>query len=449
MTLTAKIADSLALIVPAYNNARFLPDLVASVYGGMTSLGFMHGQTVAPTELIVCDDCSEDNTREVVKSLSDLHSRVKYCRTPRNSGTSAACNVAIDHTNCEIITRIDSDDMREFWSYEFMLKKLEENPHSMIYDDVMIFLNGKRKGKNWRMEDYDFETLLKRNIIHAGIMYPKTAWRECGGYPEIFSNGRDDWAFNVALGSKGYCGAHVEKPGYLYRREQQNRSLKNSSSEYQKYYHDMMRKQFPDLYSGRFEMGCCGNRKSKVSSISSSSSSTSVPVVGSEGMTLVHYEGENFGSESYFGPVTGSVYTFSATKNMKYVDKRDLRTPRGTGLLDLVSHGKLVFTETQAPKPAVVTTTLRAPVAEVKVEEKIAIPADQPMIAETAIEDSAEETPIKAGDVVGIGQTSISKLFGAGIDTWEKFVNTDSSKLGLILKKSVADVEAMKSSLLE
>ena len=196
-------------------------------------------------------------------------------------------------------------------------------------------------------------------------------------------------------------------------------------------------------------MGCCGNRKSKVSSISSSSSSTSVPVVGSEGMTLVHYEGENFGSESYFGPVTGSVYTFSATKNMKYVDKRDLRTPRGTGLLDLVSHGKLVFTETQAPKPAVVTTTLRAPVAEVKVEEKIAIPADQPMIAETAIEDSAEETPIKAGDVVGIGQTSISKLFGAGIDTWEKFVNTDSSKLGLILKKSVADVEAMKSSLLE
>lgn len=340
----SELAKSLAVIVPAYNAGRYLEDLINSIYGGDTCLGPHTGQTLLPEEVIICDDCSTDNTAEIIQNLHNSNSRIRYCKTPTNSGTSAACNVAIRHTDCKFITRIDADDMREAFSYEVMYPLLLKNSHSMIYDDITLFSNRERR-RTWGLEEYDLDRILEYNYIHCGVMYTRKAWEDAKGYRERFNNGRDDWAFNVALGLAGYPGIHIKKPGYLYRRDQQNRSIKNGTSEWQLQFCEKMEKEFGDEYQKRGKM-CCGNRRG---------TSTQTPdvqkaaLVGSEGMAILVYNGANVGTETFFGPVTGSPYRFSSIsgKNKRLVDVKDLHTDRNTGLLDLVEFGKPIFSRLQ------------------------------------------------------------------------------------------------------
>lgn len=400
-------------------------------------------QTVLPTEVIVCDDCSQDDTQSLVLRYHDLHPELSYVRHDHNRGTPSACNSAIRSTSCEIITRIDADDMREPQSFEKMLEAQVYNPHSLIYDSVRIFLNGKKQDHDWEMPEYDFNRLLEKNFIHAGIMFPRAGWEECGGYPEEFSHGRDDWSFNVALGRSGYCGVRVQYAGYLYRREKQNRTLRNSTGDWPEKFRDQMRAKFSDLYSGRFPMGCCGNRSSKVAGLSSQSPSAmrSSLVVGESGMTILEYLGGNYGNERYYGPVTGTAYKFSASSKFKNVDNRDLHTSKNTGLLDLHSGTKPLFRiytppveETKSPEPE-----------KVAEPEVVSVPEQSLMSSE--VEEQVSMTPILVSQVKNITATVVRRLKDSGIDYWEQFLQTSSEDLARISGLSVDRIDEVKKEI--
>lgn len=430
----------LSVIVPSYNSEAYLQDLLGSIYGGITSLGVMTGQTLQPDEVIIIDDCSTDNTKGIVEKFQRTFDNLVYLRLENNSGTAVACNEGIKIAKGKFITRIDSDDMRESKSFEIMMKAQLENLHSYIYDDITIFLNGARREKVWKMHEYDFEKLLTYNTNHAGIMAPKEAFIECGGYPENFRNGRDDWAINVSFGIHGYCGVHVDYAGYLYRREGQNRTVKNSSSENQKRYFELMKETFESIYQGRRPMGCCGNRKnSSTVQLVTQYNST---LVGAEGMTLLFYNGDNFGSEVYFGPVTGTAYKFSKSKPIRNVDVRDLHSPKRNGLLDLQEFGKPVFSVYEAKEEKSVDSNI--PVKDFDANAK----ASEEIVA---IPEPSKESgqSIVAGDINGIGAKSISKLNDAGISTWEQFVLESSESLSAILGKPLSAIDKIKKELTE
>jgi len=86
------------VIVPTYNRANLLPHAVDSVLA----------QSFTDFELLVVDDGSTDNTREVVDRYED--SRVRYVRRERG-GISAAVNTGIWAASGELIARLDSDDV--------------------------------------------------------------------------------------------------------------------------------------------------------------------------------------------------------------------------------------------------------------------------------------------------------------------------------------------------
>jgi len=442
---------SLSLIVPSYNHGKYLSDLIHSIYGGETSLGFFTEQTLLPYEVIIADDCSTDDTEAVVNELANKFSGIKYVRTKKNSGTPVACNTAIYEAKGEIITRIDADDMRESFSLEGMMSFQIKNMHSLIYDNGILFLDGRRMSHVFRTAPYDFNKLIHKNTIHAGIMFPKKAWEECGGYPERFRYGRDDWSFNVALGVKGYCGIHVERAGYLYRRERQNRSLRNSSSEQQKFYYDQMKLEFRDIYSGRFPMGCCGNRGRESTSPTSVERTSVNTLVGSVGMSLLEYQGSNYGAEVYYGPTTGIAYQFSVKKNRRYVDDRDLHATKGVGLLDIVEHGKYMFKAIAVepepePEPVVqVQSQIVEPVEDTIEEMKLEEPMEEVVVMEvSSLEPSEDMTKIESGVIKGIGLKSVSKLEDAGIIYWEQYIDTDSDVLSKLLGISVDVIDKQK-----
>jgi glycosyltransferase involved in cell wall biosynthesis len=86
-----------SIILPTYNRAHFLPKAIESVLK----------QTFTDWELIIVDDGSTDNSREVVNSFTDQRIRYIY---QENQERSAARNNGIERANGEYICFLDSDD---------------------------------------------------------------------------------------------------------------------------------------------------------------------------------------------------------------------------------------------------------------------------------------------------------------------------------------------------
>lgn len=93
--------DLVSIITPAFNAARFVEATIASV----------KAQTYGNWEMLVVDDCSSDNTVEIVEQESARDSRIRLIRQIQNGGPAAARNLAIAAARGRWIAFLDSDDL--------------------------------------------------------------------------------------------------------------------------------------------------------------------------------------------------------------------------------------------------------------------------------------------------------------------------------------------------
>lgn len=90
-----------SIIVPAYRAARVIPATIESVLA----------QTWPHWEMLVADDCSPDDTREVVRAWSARDPRIQLIPLQRNGGPAAARNAALERARGRWIAFLDSDDL--------------------------------------------------------------------------------------------------------------------------------------------------------------------------------------------------------------------------------------------------------------------------------------------------------------------------------------------------
>lgn len=353
----------ISVIVPCYNYGRYLEDCVNSLIGGRTSLGHMPGQTIQSFEIIIVDDASTDDSREYIKKVASVEKGIRYYFLDKNVGTSQTLNLGISKAVGKYITFLSADDMREPNSLEKLLEACENNPHSFAYDDGWYIGNGKRI-KKWVLEEYDFDKLIWKNQVHAGILYPKKAWEEIGGYPAVMGDGREDWAFNVALGIKGWCGVHVDNLGYLYRREGQNRTVTNTTEKHRQYFLNKIMDLFPRIYGGYRPMACCGRGGNKKPAMKSTTSQSGVQrmsanMIGTTGMIKLVYVGSKM-SSSWHGEVSHRDYVFGQDRPRGWVDKRDAE-----GFLKLRdSKGSILFKQADSSNVEVEKFSVEEPVVK-------------------------------------------------------------------------------------
>lgn len=120
-----------SVIIPCYNQGHYLTEAVNSVLA----------QTYQPVEIVVVDDGSTDNTRQV----AETYTSVKYVYQ-KNGGLSAARNAGIDNSHGEFLIFLDSDDWLLPEAIAINIKYLKENPtaafvsgsHKKIKDNVVI-----------------------------------------------------------------------------------------------------------------------------------------------------------------------------------------------------------------------------------------------------------------------------------------------------------------------
>lgn len=110
-----------SVITPAYNCAKYIGKTIESV----------QAQTYGNWEMIIVDDCSTDNTREVVESYSREDSRVHYICLDDNSGAAVARTESMKAAEGEYMAFLDSDDM---WKPEKLDKQLAfMREHSCVF----------------------------------------------------------------------------------------------------------------------------------------------------------------------------------------------------------------------------------------------------------------------------------------------------------------------------
>ncbi len=120
-----------SIIMPSYNTAKYISDSIESILA----------QTYKNWELIIVDDCSTDNSIEVIQSFKD--SRIILLKNQKNSGTAISRNYALREAKGKWIAFLDSDDTWVPEKLEKQIKFMEDNNYSFTFTDYRICLNGE------------------------------------------------------------------------------------------------------------------------------------------------------------------------------------------------------------------------------------------------------------------------------------------------------------------
>jgi len=207
---------TVSVIMPCYNHGRFLAD----------SIGSILNQTYRELELIVVDDCSTDNSVEVMLAFAKQDSRVKVIQHAVNSGLSRSRNDAIRAATGEWIAFCDADDL---WAEEKLacqLKMLQQNPQYAVAYSESLIVDEKGKLTGEKFSDLFplpacssgslFEVLCIRNFINvpSAILHKQRAGKNV--YFDEQIELVNDWWYWIRL-SKEYPFLFSNQPLAKYR----------------------------------------------------------------------------------------------------------------------------------------------------------------------------------------------------------------------------------------
>lgn len=130
--------DLVSIIMPSYNTGRFIKETIESVLA----------QSHTTWELIIVDDCSNDNTDDVVSQyLAD--ERIHYIKNDTNSGAAVSRNRALREAKGKWIAFLDSDDLWEPDKLQKQISFMRDNGYHFSYTNyIEIDEESKANGKS-------------------------------------------------------------------------------------------------------------------------------------------------------------------------------------------------------------------------------------------------------------------------------------------------------------
>jgi teichuronic acid biosynthesis glycosyltransferase TuaG len=117
-----------SIIMPAFRAASVIGETIESVVA----------QTHTNWELLIADDCSPDNTRNIIRQWAQTDPRIRLIELARNGGPAMARNAALEHACGRWIAFLDSDDL---WLPQKLERTLE---HARVHQAALVFTGFRR-----------------------------------------------------------------------------------------------------------------------------------------------------------------------------------------------------------------------------------------------------------------------------------------------------------------
>lgn len=184
-----------SVAIPAYNASATIADTLRSVMA----------QTVAPTEIIVVDDGSDDGTAQIAASISD---KVQVIRN-ENAGCGAATTCAVRATRYPIVATLDADDLWVPTKIEKQLRALgSESDKRMVFARHRQFVHGSD----------DFESgPIRPGLTRSDLVFYRAVF-ECVGDIVDPPGGRGEMVDWLARTREAGFIHHVVDEVLVYRR---------------------------------------------------------------------------------------------------------------------------------------------------------------------------------------------------------------------------------------
>lgn len=211
----------ISVIIPCYNASKYLEKAVRSIMN----------QTYRNLEIICCDDCSADNTLEILNNLSLEDNRIFVIHNEKNLKLIDTLNKLITYTHGEYIARMDSDDI-------CLPNRLEKQLEYLIANPAISFCgcnawhideNDRVIGKSelpLSSNDNKFYLKYFSTFYHPTIMAKSEVFKD-NPYCKDFIHAEDYELWCRLIYEKGLKGENLKDRLFKYRLNSQGISQQN------------------------------------------------------------------------------------------------------------------------------------------------------------------------------------------------------------------------------
>lgn len=206
-----------SIIIPAYNCADFISKTIQSVLS----------QSYQNFEILICNDCSTDNTLEIINNLTYADSRITIFENENNIGKVLTVNRMLKIAKGDFITILDADD---YFSSDKILKQVEFLENNLEYglcgcNYASVNISGKVFSvSNYPLTDRGIRDYIRDHDLKdfpfccATALIRKSAINQVGGYRDFFIDcciGEDiDLILRIM---EQFKVANIPLVGYYYR----------------------------------------------------------------------------------------------------------------------------------------------------------------------------------------------------------------------------------------
>lgn len=169
-----------SIVIPLKNGEKYIEEALNSCIQQETQYEF---------EIIVCNDGSNDNSLNLVKTFIDNHPKfsLRLINSPK-SGIVEALNFGIENANSQIIIRFDQDDLMSMARIQTQVKFMNSNPGVVLAgSQIKIFgERGIRDDSKYLYPETNEKILRKipfaNCFAHPAVAFRKDIFNSVGGY---------------------------------------------------------------------------------------------------------------------------------------------------------------------------------------------------------------------------------------------------------------------------
>lgn len=205
--------EKISVIMGVFNCAKTLPEAIDSIIA----------QTYTNWELIICDDCSTDDTYNVAEEYKNKYpDKIILIRNEVNSRLAFSLNHCLKYATGKYVARMDGDDISLPDRFVKQIKFLKENPDINLVGTAMQRFD--EMGKHdivFKLEKPDKYTLKdKIPFHHATIMTYKYVYDRVGGYTVAERTKRaQDYDLWFKFYYHEFKGVNLQEALYLVRED--------------------------------------------------------------------------------------------------------------------------------------------------------------------------------------------------------------------------------------
>lgn len=204
---------TISIIMAVYNCAPTLKEAMDSIIA----------QTYTNWEFIICDDCSTDNTLDIVRKYEAKYpDKFKVIQNEQNSKLSYSLNHCLKYADGEFIARMDGDDISRPDRFEKQVKYLREHPEVDLVSTLVQRFEGENLADIIKKPEFPDRYTQHKEVAfnHATIMTYKYVYDKCDGYTVSKRTVRaQDYDLWFRFFYHDFKGVNMQEPLYLMRED--------------------------------------------------------------------------------------------------------------------------------------------------------------------------------------------------------------------------------------